>query len=90
MLEERHVDLDGAGVEPDRVALLDQTGGGPARQGPPERHEGLAEAVAGALVRGIAPEQGRQLVARLSLPQMKSEVCQERFGLLSGKGDGRA
>ena len=75
-LEHRHVDLDAVGTDSDRVSLLDETEGRRAVQGPSERHESLTQAVSGALVGRVAPQERGQLVAGLHASGMKGEVRQ--------------
>jgi hypothetical protein len=86
-LERRHVYLDAVGTDADRVSLLHETDGRPAGQGPSERHESLTQAVAGALVGRVAPQERGQLVARLHASGMEREVGQQRLGLLAREPD---
>ena len=64
-LELLHVHLDGGRVEGQGVVIHDENRRLGRGQRPAQGDEGLTEALPGLLVAGVAPEQARQLVARM-------------------------
>ena len=86
--EPRDVHLDRRRADADVVALLDEARSRGTRQGLTQRHEGLPETVARALVGRVAPQKRRQLVARDHPSGLEREIGEERLGLLAWKGDG--
>jgi hypothetical protein len=75
-------------VQADLVARFHEAGRGVTRQTLTQGREDLSQAVAGALVRRVAPEQRRQRVASLHLSGMQREIGEEGFDLFPGKADG--
>jgi hypothetical protein len=84
-LESRHVAIDRTGREPDIVAVAHE---GMVAQCPAQPEQGLAQVLLGLGVEMRAPEQGRELLARLRLGCGAGQVCQQRRKLLVGQLDG--
>ena len=85
LLERGHIDVNRARIDADGVRPLYQAGGVSSGQGLAQRDEHLPQTVTSALIRRVAPQERRQFVTRLHLPDMEREVGQERFRLLPGK-----
>src|SRR4030095_8417691 len=82
--EIEHVGFDGVGAQRHGLAL-DQQQGIRLAQFLAQRQQRLAEAVARLLVAAVAPQQGRQPVARLLLPGMAGEIGEEGLRLPCGE-----
>jgi len=88
-LEARDVGADGGGRQRDGVAPDLEIGGGAVRERAADQEERLPQAVARVAVVDVAPEEGRQLFARVRLAQRDREIREQRLGLALGQHDGR-
>ena len=86
-LESRDINVHGGRVYAHRVVFFHEAACGRTRQPTAERDQRLSEAVAGALIGRVAPEERRQRVARVHLSGAKREICEQGFGLLAWEGD---
>ena len=78
-LESRDINVHGGRVYAHRVVFFHEAACGRTRQPTAERDQRLSEAVAGALIGRVAPEERRQRVARVHLSGAKREICEQGF-----------
>jgi hypothetical protein len=86
-LEPRHVHVHDRGVQGHARAVEDYAGPSGAGQGRPDSREGVAEVAPGLGIRHVAPQQGRELLARMGLAERESQVGQEGLGLPGGEDE---
>jgi hypothetical protein len=82
LLEGLHIRGHEGGLERDSLAHQPERLG--ISQDPPERVQGLAKAGPGLRLLHIPPQEGSELVARVSLTEWEGQVRQQRLGLLDG------
>ena len=87
-LERRGVHLHRRRVQGQRVAVLPHRRDGADRLA--DREQRLAQARARRLLADAAPEQARELVARVRPAERQREIGEQRLGLAGGQGDRRA
>ena len=86
-LEPRHVHIHDRGVQGHARAIENQPGPGGPGQGLPDSREGVAQVASGLGIRHVAPQQGRELLARVGLAERESQVGQEGLGLPGGEDE---
>src|SRR6185436_11042784 len=87
-LESIHVDVDSGDVERDRAVVLHQClAGGAERLAQVEQR--LAQAVRRLRVTALAPQQRRELLARVCAPDGPREIREQRLALRGANGERR-
>jgi hypothetical protein len=82
-LEARHVHVHDRRVEGHARAVHDRSPG----QDLPDSREGVAQVASGLGILHVSPQQRRQLLARVGLPEGEREVGQEGLGLPGGEDE---
>ena len=86
-LELRHVHIHDRGVQGHARAIEDHAGPGGPGQGLADSREGVAQVAPGLGILHVAPQQGRELLARVGLAERERQVGQEGLGLLGGEDE---
>jgi hypothetical protein len=84
-LELGHVHVDHGGGQGHARSVEDQAGLRPRRQGLADARERVAQVAAGLRLLHVAPEEGRELLARVRLTERERQIRQQRQGLAGRK-----